>query len=916
MKFCKKGLLTLFVFVSVLLCVTLPCEVRAAEDTVTGIDDLTKNIIMYYDDELSLSDYNSVIIINGGEPTSYKVGYGVPENTRDDAVISLSGSTLHATGVGTALIILENSEGTYEYTVTVKAAPISMFLLIGQSNMRGTGGDASQSVANTNGQVYSSNGYQSDLTVSNAVEFIPSALAGEKSKINTVGTTNYLSKNPVNMLTETGNGKIGPDSGLAYQWNKMTGDKVWTVNAAHGGTVISKWLKGKSEYEQAVAMFKAAQKVMANEIAAGHFELKNYGYFWLQGCSDDTKTALYYYNCFMSMHNDLKNDLAFDFDGDGLKEFFEFADIIMPRAGGEKRTGYRRGDYTDTMDKSHYQSFFDLEMRGQRVAQYYICNTPGNDIHLVSNASEAWVYMPDGTDGVSAYFNKYYPEGKIDYPVQVQQAEDWYTPVTPAAVHDSLHYNQIGFNEIGIDAARNAAYTHGRAQKPENVPTTVRFYDWTGYKEVPSVDPSAVEKPSTLVVPVVYPVYESKNVQFSISGNGVSYELYDLLSEVGTGDGATLTATVNNFEKTVTINGNSPELHTKEHTLVFVKETAATCTSNGYSSYIYCKDCNETIKQKKPTYPELGHKLTSYEKSSEATYFSDAKKTRRCTECSYKKTVDITGTKLILGKSSRVTASSTESSVKLRWNSVKNATGYKVYVYSKNSLKELGSTSSLSYSIKKLNTGTKYKFAVRAYIKKSGKTALSPNYQYAEVYTVPSAPSVVKATRTDSSVTLRWSSVKGATGYRVYVYNKGWKKVKSTNSTSFKITGLKSGKKYIYCVKPYIKFAGDTLWGDYKKVSFYTLPATPKVRTASTAKGRATVAWKDQSSESGYQVWYSSSEKGKYKKVGNYKADTVKIYRKGLKSGKKYYFKVRAYKKVGSDYMYSSYSAPVSVKIK
>ena len=36
--------------------------------------------------------------------------------------------------------------------------------------------------------------------------------------------------------------KLGPDSGFAYEWVKQTGEKVWVVNAAHGGSAISSWL--------------------------------------------------------------------------------------------------------------------------------------------------------------------------------------------------------------------------------------------------------------------------------------------------------------------------------------------------------------------------------------------------------------------------------------------------------------------------------------------------------------------------------------------------------------------------------------------------------------------------------------------------------------------------------------------------
>ena len=87
---------------------------------------------MRYDDRMDMSG-KTVEIIDAGEPTSYQVGYGVEENTqRDTAVVTLEGNTLIATGIGTALVEIDG--GTYEVTVT--AAPISLLLLAGQSNMQ------------------------------------------------------------------------------------------------------------------------------------------------------------------------------------------------------------------------------------------------------------------------------------------------------------------------------------------------------------------------------------------------------------------------------------------------------------------------------------------------------------------------------------------------------------------------------------------------------------------------------------------------------------------------------------------------------------------------------------------------------------------------------------------------------------
>ena len=61
----------------------------------------------------------------------------------------------------------------------------------------------------------------------------------------------------------------------------------------------------------------------------------------------------------------------------------------------------------------------------------------------------------------------------------------------------------------------------------------------------------------------------------------------------------------------------------------------------------------------------------------------------------------------------------------------------------------------------------------------------------------------------------------------------------------------------------------------------------------------------------------ATSKSGTYSKVATIKKGaTVKYTKKSLKKGKTYYFKVRAYKQIGSVYAYSTYSAVQSVKVK
>ncbi|MGN0467502.1 MAG: leucine-rich repeat domain-containing protein, partial [Acutalibacteraceae bacterium] len=64
----------------------------------------------------------------------------------------------------------------------------------------------------------------------------------------------------------------------------------------------------------------------------------------------------------------------------------------------------------------------------------------------------------------------------------------------------------------------------------------------------------------------------------------------------------------------------------------------------------------------------------------------------------------------------------------------------------------------------------------------------------------------------------------------------------------------------------------------------------------------------------GYTVYYSTSKNGTYKKLGS--TTSTSYTNKKLSSGKTYYFKVVANKKVGITTINSTYSAVKSVKVK
>lgn len=78
-----------------------------------------------------------------------------------------------------------------------------------------------------------------------------------------------------------------------------------------------------------------------------------------------------------------------------------------------------------------------------------------------------------------------------------------------------------------------------------------------------------------------------------------------------------------------------------------------------------------------------------------------------------------------------------------------------------------------------------------------------------------------------------------------------------------------------------------------------------------------TVRWNKISGASGYEVYMSTAQNGKYvniKTITN--GSTVSYINTNLANKKTYYYKVRAYRLVGGKKVYSSYSVVQSVKTK
>ncbi|MBQ7294983.1 MAG: fibronectin type III domain-containing protein [Clostridia bacterium] len=193
----------------------------------------------------------------------------------------------------------------------------------------------------------------------------------------------------------------------------------------------------------------------------------------------------------------------------------------------------------------------------------------------------------------------------------------------------------------------------------------------------------------------------------------------------------------------------------------------------------------------------------------------------------------------------------------------------------------------------------------------------------------PAKTAKITSKTTDKSVALTWDAVKGATGYRVYVYKTvaGKTRVKLASVTGkttytalkdYNGKALKAGETYKFAIQAYKKYKDGTVIYAKNGVAYTVTipPTTPtSLKVTSTAKGKVNLSWTNVAGEDGYTVFYSTSKNGTYKKLNGTKADVAKLTA-SLTSGKTYYFKVRAYCAGTDGNVRSGYSPVKSVKVK
>ena len=166
-----------------------------------------------------------------------------------------------------------------------------------------------------------------------------------------------------------------------------------------------------------------------------------------------------------------------------------------------------------------------------------------------------------------------------------------------------------------------------------------------------------------------------------------------------------------------------------------------------------------------------------------------------------------------------------------------------------------------------------------------------------------------KTEMTADSVSLSWSKITNATGYKLYKYNtdkKKWECISTTSKRTYTDKTVLMGDTAQYKVRAYTKLKTATHYGEYSptlKVEM-SKPGTVSKLTAAAAENYAKLTWKAAENANGYRVFLYDTKTKQFVRKASVTSLETKIT--GLTANTEYKFAVQAYYKTSSGKVISS----------
>ena len=205
----------------------------------------------------------------------------------------------------------------------------------------------------------------------------------------------------------------------------------------------------------------------------------------------------------------------------------------------------------------------------------------------------------------------------------------------------------------------------------------------------------------------------------------------------------------------------------------------------------------------------------------------------------------------------------TSGGIKISWNKVSGAYGYRVYQKTSNGWKRIKDTTATSYTDSAVSVNQTKTYTMRC-IDKNGNTVSGYNSKgWSKKYT-PVAPTISKLENTSSGIKLTWNKIAGVYGYRLYYKTSsgGWKRFKDTTATSFTDSGVSPNRTETYTIRCIDK-NGNTVSGyNSKGWSKKYTPVAPTISKLENTSSGIKLTWNKIAGVYGYRLYYKTSSGG------------------------------------------------------
>ncbi len=270
-------------------------------------------------------------------------------------------------------------------------------------------------------------------------------------------------------------------------------------------------------------------------------------------------------------------------------------------------------------------------------------------------------------------------------------------------------------------------------------------------------------------------------------------------------------------------------------------------------------------------------------------------------------------TTIVLAPSNLTDSVVSASRIDLRWNIVAGAASYAIYRAPAigGEYKVIGDTNSLIYHSTGLSANTAYFYKVLAY-NGNGESEFSDTLSDTTKVAAPS--NLTDSVISSSQIDLSWSSVAGATGYRLAFSadsGQSYSEIAVGNVTTYQSTGLAPNATYHYKVLAY-NGKGDSEFSYTLIVT--TIVATPASVTATAeSSSQIDLAWSEVAGAKGYKIYLLNSA-GDSTEIGDVTGELA-YESKELVADTEYSYQVTAYSDAGESEASSTVSKTTLVAV-